>query len=263
MAIQDIDIFDNDDLVVNGAITGFTKIDKHLGAALPYGVINLQGAAGCGKTALALQIATQCKQSAFYVSCEMSNGAILQRLIARLGKVKMSEMANKSIASDKLQAAKQFTVQNTPFVHLENGVNGFVSLDLIRDTVKKIKAQDGSNTVLIIIDSATDWILKGAKSEGSTPVDFAKKIALELNDFAKEEEFTVLAILQKSDDAQTKQINEKFEFIAEVALELKWERDGRELGGKKTANFKIVKNRKGSLGTEILTFVGEHQEFTE
>jgi replicative DNA helicase len=260
MALNDINIFDSD-VVESGLITGIGQLDSRLGH-LQDGLVTLKGKAGHGKTALALQLAKECKQSALYVSCEMAESALALRLIARLANISLNRLANKTVPSDDLKAAWVFVKESTPFIHVENGVNGYVSIDLIRDTVKKIKEKDGSNRVLVTIDSVNDWLVKAQPNfENLSKAELAKKLALELNDYAKEDGFTVLAILQ---DGRDKEVESAFLYVAETALSIQFERDGREdKNGIKKANVKLEKNRVGEKATIILDFEGQFQKFTE
>lgn len=260
MALNDIDIFEND-LAVPVIKTGISQLDLKLGH-LQDGLVTLKGKAGHGKTALALQLSKECKQSALYVSCEMSESALALRLVARLAKIPLNKLANKTVPADDLKAAWSFVKESTPFIHVENGVNGFISIDLIRDTVKKIKEKDGSNRVLVVLDSVNDWIVKGQPNfDNLNKSELAKKLALELNDYAKEDGFSVLAILQ---DGRDKEVESAFLYVAETALSIQFERDGREdKNGIKKANLKLEKNRVGEKATIILDFDGQHQNFSE
>lgn len=260
MALNDIDIFESNE---NEAflVTGINQLDQQLGR-LQDGLITLKGKAGHGKTALALQTSKDCKQSALYLSCEMAESALAQRLVARLAKIPLNNIVTKTVPADDLKAAWAFTKESTPFLTLLNGVNGYVSVDLLRDEVKKIKQRDGSNKVLVVIDSINDWLVKALPSfENLTKAELAKKLALELNDYAKEDGFTVLAILQAGRD---KDVESAFDYVAETALAINFERDGREdKNGIKKANLKLEKNRVGEKATIILDFEGQFQTFIE
>lgn len=258
----DIDIFNsNDEAVESRLVTSIRQLDSRLGN-LPDGIVVLKGKAGTGKTALALQLAKDCKQSAIFVTAEMSQQALAYRLIARTTNTSLSSIVNRQISKDDLSAAWDFTKQNTAFVHIEDSIHGFISPDYLKDAVSKVKANDGSTKVLLVIDSISDWISKARKSYPDLDNQgLAKKFAVELNDIAKEDGFTVLAVLQSDQD---KKIDDIFEFAAEVVLQLSYERDGRvNKDGLKQSNLKVLKNRFGTTGNIILNFNGEFQNFSE
>lgn len=258
----DIDIFETgDESTETRLVTSIQQLDSKLGN-LPDGILVLKGKAGTGKTALGLQLAKDCKQSAIFVTAEMSQQALAYRLIARTANTSLTRIVNRQITKDDLAAAWDYTKQNTAFIHIEDSIHGFISPEYLRDAVIKVKASDGSTKVLLIIDSISDWINKAKKTY--TDLDnkeLAKKFAVELNDIAKEEGFTVLAILQSE---QSREIDDIFEFAAEVVLELRYERDGRaNKDGLKQSNLRVLKNRFGTTGTIILNFNGDFQTFTE
>jgi replicative DNA helicase len=117
-------------------------------------------------------------------------------------------------------------------------------------------------TVFVVIDSVNDWLVKSLGSyDGLTKDDIAKKLAIELNDVAKEDGFVVLAILQAGRD---KNLESAFEYAAETVLSINLERDGREdKQGIKKACIKLLKNRVGDTATIMLDFQGNFQNFLE
>jgi replicative DNA helicase len=261
MSLNSIDIFSNDDTSESRLVTGIQQLDTKLGF-LQSGLVTLKGKAGHGKTALALFISQECKQSSLYLSAEMAEAALALRLVARKAKLKLTDIVNKSIPKEDIEAGWQYTKENTPFLHTLDAVHGFVSIDLIRDEVKKIKQQDGASTVFVVIDSVNDWLVKSLGSyDGLTKDDIAKKLAIELNDVAKEDGFVVLAILQAGRD---KNLESAFEYAAETVLSINLERDGREdKQGIKKACIKLLKNRVGDTATIMLDFQGNFQNFLE
>jgi hypothetical protein len=72
MSLNSIDIFSNDDTSESRLVTGIQQLDTKLGF-LQSGLVTLKGKAGHGKTALALFISQECKQSSLYLSAEMAS----------------------------------------------------------------------------------------------------------------------------------------------------------------------------------------------
>lgn len=150
-----------------GPCTGIAPLDKALGGFFETGLHTIQANTGAGKTALALQIASDCQFPTLYVSAEMPVLELFRRLIARqtktfLGKLKTGELSNEDI--EKLALA---TAGKLPHIALMDAMAGVASLDLIGETATKLKVHCNAKTVLAVIDSLHVWARSLMRGQGN------------------------------------------------------------------------------------------------
>jgi replicative DNA helicase len=139
-----------------GPQTGIEALDKALGGFLETGLHILQATPGAGKTALALQIASDCGFPALYVSAEMPVLELFRRLIARqtdtfLGKLKGE------LSSEDVERLALLAVENLKHMAIMDATAGAAESDFIRLTVETMKAAHQAKTVLVILDSLHVW----------------------------------------------------------------------------------------------------------
>ncbi len=150
-----------------GPCTGVPALDDALGGYFEPGLHLLQATTGCGKTAMALQIASDCQFPALYVSAEMPSLELLRRLIARqtstfLGKLK-GQMSSKN-----LEDLARRTVGKLPHLVIVDAMTGVASVDLVRQAAEALCVANNVKSVLIVLDSLHVWarsILRGAGDE--------------------------------------------------------------------------------------------------
>jgi replicative DNA helicase len=140
-----------------GPITGLASVDQLLGTYLSPGLHVLQGAPGCGKTAMALQIASDCFYPCLYVSAEMPLLELFRRLIARqtrtfLGKLKTGELGAKEAQRLALNA-----IENLPHLALMDCTRAYADVESICTAAEGISEAMNAPQVLIVIDSLTVW----------------------------------------------------------------------------------------------------------
>lgn len=258
MSLNNINI--EDDVVETRMITNIPQLDKKL-SFLPDGLIVLKGKAGAGKTSLALQISTENCGSSIFVSCEQSPAALLKRLVARKARISLTAITNKSVPQEDLNAGINYVKENCPFISLENGLNGVPTLEYLRNLIIDTKEKDGSNRLLLTLDSINVFIEKSQNNyQGMSKLELAKKLAAEIDDIAKEDCFSVLITVQDGKEAD---IAEIFQFAAEAVIEISWDRESRQDSkGFKKSKLNVTKNRSGELGTVFLNFEGDFQTFS-
>ena len=150
-----------------GPCTGIAPLDEALSGFFEAGLHTIQANTGAGKTALALQIASDCQFPCLYVSAEMPMLELFRRLIARqtstfLGKLKTGELSSEDIK--KLALA---TAGKLPHIALMDAMAGIASLDLIGETATKLKARFKAKTVLVAIDSLHVWARSLMRGQGN------------------------------------------------------------------------------------------------
>ncbi len=256
MALTDISIFDEEN--ETRLSTTILKLNEQIGA-FPDGIVVVKGVMGAGKTALALQLIEN-GGSTLFVSAEQSPTALLQRLVARKAKLNLNSIVNKRIPPEDLKAAVSFTTEGLPFLTLENGMNGIPSIEYIKNLIEGIREKDGSNKVMLVLDSINVVLEKSKNNyQGLSKIDLAKKFAVDLDDLCKELGVTCVVTVQDGKEAE---IAEIFEFASDLALELAWDKEGRsDSAGVKKSKVSIFKNRTGRIGILFLSFNGDFQTF--
>lgn len=258
MALNSIDIFEDEQ--IGGVITGFPKLDQTLGFLQP-GIVLLKGKSGSGKTSFSLQAGLQSTASCLFITAEQSEKALIKRLIARMARISLSAITNKAVAKEDLEAGLRHVTENTPFLHFEEALHGAPSLAYIKNLIHEVRERDGSPNTLVCIDSIDDFLIQSKNNyEGFSTAELAKKLALMLNDLAKDEKVTFLLTLQQKVD---KTVEDIFTYAAETVLEIAFDKEGREnAAGIKKSKISVTKNRAGALKTLFLDFEGEFQNFS-
>lgn len=253
-----------------GPQTGITALDKGLGGSLAPGLHILQASPGAGKTAMALQVASDCLHPALYVSAEMPTLELFKRLIARQSKTFLGKL-NGQIASPNLENLAQQTIQKLPHLAIMDAMAGLASVDLIRQTAEAMRAAAKAKTVLIVLDSLHVWargLLRGSGSDYeiiSEGTRCATELAALLN-------APILAICHRNREGNksggglhSAKGTGDLEYEAWTVLDLHRNMNDREdSNGEVDVNAHFCKNRsKGLTGAVGLKFSGRLQSFRD
>lgn len=167
-------VADNDAAVVaqqtgqaRGPCTGIAPLDEALGGFFETGLHSIQANTGAGKTALALQIASDCQFPVLYVSAEMPVLELFRRLIARQTSTFLGKLKTGELSSDAIHKLALTTVSNLSQIALMDATAGLASLDLIGETATKLKARFNAKTVLVTIDSLHVWARSLMRGQGN------------------------------------------------------------------------------------------------
>ncbi len=262
-----------------GPQTGFASLDRHLGEALAPGVHGIQGNAGAGKTAFALQLAARCGFPALFVTCEMAPAELLRRHTARetgtfLGKFKTGEFSPEEAHALALRA-----IERAPGLCFLDATRAPAPRAHINQCAQLVRA--GARGVLVVIDSLQSWTegLAGFDEGGNAITDFrgageyeALNFALKaLRGLAHELEAPVLFVSEQNRDgmksgglnagAGTRKIEYGAETIFDLCREMNTQSDG---AGEVEIKLRLAKNRHGAAGLEVpLKFNGALQRFRE
>ncbi len=258
-----------------GAITGLTELDRLLGGYLAAGVHVLQGAPGCGKTALSLQIASRCFYPCLYVSCEMPLIELFRRLIARetqtfLGKLKSGEINGK-----QAQQLALATVEKLPALAMMDATNAYAHPDLIRDIAEGLREKMHAEHQLIVIDSLQVWARSvrsfGGESD-ATEYDAINSALFAAAQIAARLNTPVLLISHRNRDGNkgagglhASKGSGDIEYATETIIDLTPKGEGQpNADGETEVSAKLVKNRHGVVGVSSrLFFSGRLQSFRE
>lgn len=140
-----------------GPVTGLNAVDQVLGTYLAPGLHILQGAPGCGKTAFALQMASDCFYPCLYVSAEMSLLELFRRLIARQTKTFLGKLKTGELGMREAQRLALETIEKLRYLALMDSMQNYADVEAICRAAEGLKEAFGSAHVLVIIDSLTVW----------------------------------------------------------------------------------------------------------
>lgn len=140
-----------------GPITGLAALDEILGTYLAPGLHVLQGAPGCGKTAMALQIASDCFYPCLYVTAEMPVIELFRRLVARQTKTYLGKLKTGELGAREAQRLALGAIENLGHLALVDATRGYADVETICKAAQALKESMQSDHVLIVIDSLTVW----------------------------------------------------------------------------------------------------------
>jgi replicative DNA helicase len=140
-----------------GAITSLRSLDDALGGYLAPGVHILQAAPGAGKTAMALQIASDCAYPCLYVTAEMGLLELFRRLVARQTETYLGRLKSGELGGDKSKQLALQTVKNLPCLAFMDATQLYAAPLHIKDTAELLREQFKSDHILIVLDSLQIW----------------------------------------------------------------------------------------------------------
>jgi replicative DNA helicase len=258
-----------------GAITGLTKLDRHFGNYLSPGVHVLQGGPGAGKTAMALQAASDCQCPALFVSAEMGALELFRRLIARqtgtfLGRLKSGEISGHQARNLALQ-----TAQNLQHLRIMDATRVPAPYGIIVQNADALRKKFQSDNVLVVIDSLHVWARSASRLD-SNPIE-REEYSL-INDALKSVaqiasvlKCPVLTVAHRnragnrSDGGlHAAKGSGGIEYEAESVLDLNKTKEVDSANGETEITAKLEKNRNGAAGVFVkLGFNGALQSFRE
>ncbi len=159
-----------------GAITSLQSLDDALGGYLAPGVHILQAAPGAGKTAFALQVASDCVYPCLYVTSEMGLLELFRRLIARQTKTYLGRLKSGEFRADEAERLALQAIKNLPQLAFMDATRAYAAPLLIGDVANDLRTRFKSDHVLIVLDSLQIW----AKSARRVAPEFANTSEYEL-----------------------------------------------------------------------------------
>jgi len=251
-----------------GPVTGLPDVDLALGGCLAPGLSVLSGNTGVGKTAFALQMATDCGAACLYVTAEMRPLELFRRVTARVTGTYLNRLKNADFTPDASLALARQAVQAAPYLALADATKAPALPGWIQDAAEATR--QGRAHLLVIIDSAHSWI-EGI-AEGVSEYDAIGEGVKQLRGLAARLDCSVLAIAEqnraamkagKPGDVNASAGSRKFEFGAEAVLDLHRKQGAQEdTNGEVEVTLTLAKNRNGSAGKPVsLLFHGALQRF--
>lgn len=257
-----------------GVITGFKRLDENFGGYLAPGIHILQAAPGAGKTAFALQVASDCCFPALYISTEMGLLELFRRLVARststfLGKLKSGEISGKE--AERLALA---TAQKLPHLALMDATQCFADETSILENANNLRERFKSNHVLIVLDSLQMWA-RSARGVGGlsdvTDYDLINSSLKTGSRIGLKLQAPILAVAHRNREGNKKdgglhasKGSGDLEYTAETVIDLTRKSDTPDANGDTEVKATFHKNRHGVPGLSFsLMFSGRLQSFRE
>jgi replicative DNA helicase len=258
-----------------GPVTGLSNLDEALGGYLSPGVHIVQAAPGAGKTAFALQAASDCFYPCLYVTSEMGLLELFRRLIARqtktfLGRLKTGELGGTESRKLALQ-----TIEKLPKLAFMDATQAYASPLLIAEVANALRDRYKSDHVLIALDSLQIW----AKSVRRNGEDFANASEYDLisagldsvSSIASRLQCPILAISHrnragnKSDGGlHAGKGSGDLEYGAETVIDLTRKDETPDATGETRIKATMQKNRHGIPGVSYdFAFSGRLQTFRD
>jgi replicative DNA helicase len=258
-----------------GAITGLTKLDRHFGNYLSPGIHVLQGGPGAGKTAMALQAASDCRCPALFVSAEMGALELFRRLIARQTNTFLGRLKSGEISGQQAENLARQAVQKLTHLRIMDATRVPAPYDIIVKNADNLRKKHQSDNVLVVIDSLHVWA-RSASRVDSNPIE-REEYSL-INDALKSVaqiasvlKCPVLTVAHrnragnKSDGGlHAAKGSGGIEYEAESVLDLNKNKEVDNANGEAEITAKLEKNRNGAAGVFVkLAFNGALQSFRE
>jgi len=252
-----------------GPVTGFKILDREISGALMPGLHVIHGGPGCGKTALALQIAACCGTPALFVSCEIAPLEIIRRMAARvtgtyLGRFKTGELA----PAEAVTLARR-ACESAPLLALADGTAGFPDPAWILQQALVVKGD--ARNILLVVDSLHTW---AARAEwGKTEYETLNLGLAELEKLAGALQAPLVTISERNRASMTGgglnagKGTSRIEYAGESVIGLNYADEKNkeaDVNGEIALTMRIEKNRHGSKGKSLdILFHGAMQRFLE
>jgi len=254
--------------IIRGPMTGLRQVDKVLGGSLAPGIHLIQAAPGAGKTALKLQIATDCGFPVVYVTAEMPPIELMRRIVSRhtctyLGKLKDGEVDGE--AAGRLGTT---VVAKVPYLVILDATCERVMPDDICGVADALRRQAQTDQVLIAVDSLQVWA-KQIASGDQGEYDAINAGIRALCGISAELKCPILASSHRNRKGQQDgglhagKGSGDLEYMAETVLDMDaHERRSGDISW--TVTLTVHKNRHGETGIDFpLKFEGRIQNFRE
>jgi len=257
---------------ITGVSTGFSDLDRKTSGLQPGDLLILAARPSMGKTALALNIASNAALRAnakvAVFSLEMTTLSLVMRLYSSVGRVKADHIRTGRFvdsdwqllgkAAEKLQDAGLY-IDDTPAI----------TLSQLRSKSRRLKARDGLD--LIMVDYLQ--LMRGPKSD-SREQEIAS-ISRGLKELAKELEVPVLALSQLNRSVESRKdkrpmlsdlresgaIEQDADVILFIHREDRYRSGSDEGEVDRLAELLIAKQRNGPTGMVELYFFDEYTRF--
>lgn len=244
------------------------KLESELCGSLPVGLTILHAPPGCGKTALANQLAADAECPAVIASWEMPPLELLRRHAARVTSTYISKFRTGVLTPSEWLTHMRRTVATMPELAILDATHGGVKPEDLREAVNAVRGN--SAHALLVIDSASSWVRSSGR-DGMNEYEATSDAISALQSLAAELGIAILVVAEQnrasmgSDRQEAAAGTRAFEYGCEVMLALQRDKDAYvDADGSLEIDLVIAKNRLGAQGRRIpLRFEGGFMRFSE
>jgi replicative DNA helicase len=227
------------------------------------------GGSGVGKTALALQIASECECPSLYLTCEMTALELLRRSAARVTRTYLGKFKDGTLTGAIVKEKARKAAEGSPDLAIADATKALASDQWIHTVAKAHKA--GSPHYLVVIDSLHSWA-EGITT-GQQDYELISAACRSLRILAANLECPVIAIAEKNRASMGKSTSKevvsagagsrKIEYGSESVIHLEAKAFDKATG-ETPIKLMFAKNRNGAAGEDIdLIFEGGFQNYRE
>lgn len=250
--------------------TGIPKLDKILDGIYPEDLVIIGAQTGVGKTAFVLQLAQNMAKSGKKVllySLEMSQKQNMQRVLANLSSIHMSDIKNVSFENEQLRrlhSASEKTKNMNLYIKSAGGIKiSDIRLDLmalndadviIVDHIGLLNAERRTTRYQDMTQIAID--LKALATQVKKPIIALSQLSRAANDVSA----NIFKAKKEPNEPQLYNLRDSGEIEQSAStVILLWQLKGYEYNQK--IGVKIAKNRQGGLGKFALKFKPEVMQY--
>ncbi len=268
---EKIDKLYHSDGSMTGVASGFTDFDKMTSGLQPADLIIVAGRPSMGKTVLGINIAEHvaltAKKPVCIFSLEMPSDAIVMRMLASIGRIKLPRVRTGKLHDDdwpRMTSAIGMLAQAPLFIDDTPGI----SPSDMRSKVRQLAREHGELGMVVV-----DYLqLMRVPEIRDNRVQEISEISRSLKMIAKEFNVPVIALSQLNRGLENRQdrrpimsdlresgaIEQDADIIAFIYRDEVYNPDTLDKG---IAEVNIGKHRNGPIGTVKLTFMGEYVRF--
>ncbi len=268
---EKIDKLYHSDGSMTGVASGFTDFDKMTSGLQPADLIIVAGRPSMGKTVLGINIAEHvaltAKKPVCIFSLEMPSDAIVMRMLASIGRIKLPRVRTGKLHDDdwpRMTSAIGMLAQAPLFIDDTPGI----SPSDMRSKVRQLAREHGELGMIVV-----DYLqLMRVPEIRDNRVQEISEISRSLKMIAKEFNVPVIALSQLNRGLENRQdrrpimsdlresgaIEQDADIIAFIYRDEVYNPDTLDKG---VAEVNIGKHRNGPIGTVKLTFMGEYVRF--
>jgi len=250
------------------AIACSPKLAAEMCGSVPVGLTVLHAPPGCGKTALANQLAAEAGCPAVVATWEMPPLELLRRHASRVTSTYVNKFRTGVLAPSEWLTLMRRAAAAAPKLAILDGTRGGVNLDDLREAVVAIRGD--APHALLVIDSTSAWV-RSSGFGGANEYEATSSVIASLQALATELSIAILVVAEQnraamgSDRQEAAAGTRVYEYGCEVMLALQRERDAVvDADGTVNVDLVVAKNRLGAQGRRIpLRFEGGFMRFTE
>lgn len=247
--------------------SGITKLDDLIYGFLPGKLYVIAARPGCGKTALATNIALNAMNCdgtfSLYITIELGYKEIQQRLLCATHAINTRDMLKKSFSSDKIKVLEEYRHHTFPISGVNIKADTHGSWESAEDAIKRYVKYDRIG--MVVIDYIQQFRIENKKASMRETLAYitsrCKQLAMDLN-------IPIIAVSQLNRNIESR--GEVLPMLSDLKESGTIEQDAdvvimmtRRENEKDVVWFNIAKNRSGETGHFPVKAELQYNRFTD